>query len=149
MMTNAAHVGGIEFLALASPGRLALGKCRVAAALCINWRLAVEGRAHPAGEVVVGFGSEPEVEAAMARARTEASSQGGLYAVEYSPKRDEVRVEALIEVAARGRVEFSAGAASPEGWFVVHLGSRIECQHEATRLRRVRAGHRAYERRGA
>ena len=45
--------------------------------------LAVEGRAHPADEVVVGFGSGPEVEAAMARARAEVANKGGLCAVEY------------------------------------------------------------------
>ncbi|MSU50397.1 MAG: hypothetical protein EXS37_15150 [Opitutus sp.] len=144
MTATIAHVCGVEFLALASPGRLDVGKCRVAAALGINWALAVEGRPHPAGEVVVGFGSGAEVDAAIDRARTEATT-GGLCAVEFSPRLDEVRVEPLLEVAARGRAHFAAGAADRDGWFPVCLGTRADCLREATRLRRVRAGHRSQE----
>ncbi len=147
MTASMAHVCGVEFLALASPGRLDVGKCRVAAALGINWALAVEGRTHPAGEVVVGFGSEPEVDAALARARAELANRGGLCGVEYSPRRDEVRVEPLLDVAARGREHFAAGAADRDGWSLVFIGTRADCSREATRLRRVRAGHRSLERR--
>lgn len=148
MTSSLAHICGVEFLALGSPARLDVGKCRVLAWLSINWALAVEGRAHPAGEVVVGFGSEAEVDAALARARAEAANKGGLCAVEYSPKCDAVRVEPLLDVAARGREHFAAGAADRDGWFVVWIGPRADCEREATRLRRVRAGHRAHERRG-
>lgn len=149
MSGTADHVCGIEFLALAAPARLTVGKCRAAAWLGINWRLAVGRRAHPAGEVVVGFGCEPEVEAAMARARSEAATEGGLCAVEYSPRRDEVRVELLLDVTARGREQFAVGVADPEGWFVVGIDTRAGCLREATRLRRVRAGHRSQERRAS
>lgn len=147
MTKSVAHVCGIEFLAVGSPARLDVGKCRVAAALVINWRLAVEGRAHPAGEVVVGFGSEPEVEAAMARARGETANNGGLNAVEYSPALNEVRVEPMIAVVARGRELFAAGASDRDGWFPVFIGTRADCSGVATRLRRVRAGRRSQERR--
>lgn len=146
MTSSMAHVCGVEFLALGSPTRLDVGKCRVAAWLGINWALAVEGRGHPADEVVVGWGSEPEVEAAMARARTEAANKGGLCAAEYSPQRDEVRVEPLLDVTSRGREHFAAGAADRDGWFVVSIGTRADCEREATRLRRVRAGRRSHER---
>jgi len=146
MMKSAVELCGVEFLALGSPARLAVEKCRAAAALTINWRLAVEGRTHPAGEVVVGFGSGHEVEAAMRRARSEAESPGGLYAVEYAPPpRDEVRVAPLLDVTARGRTTFAAGAPDRAGWFAVFIGTHGDCQREATRLRRVRAGHRSAE----
>ncbi len=147
MTKSATHFCGIEYLALASPARFDMGKCRVAAALAINWRLAVEGRAHPAGEVVVFFGSEFEVEAAMARTRAEALNEGGPHAVEYSPALDEVRVEPMIAVAERGREHFVAGVADRDGWFPVFIGTRADCSGEATRLRRVRAGRRSLERR--
>jgi hypothetical protein len=143
-MKSAVELCGVEFLALGAPARLAVEKCRAAAALTINWRLAVEGRAHPAGEVVVGFGSVHEVEAAMRRARAEAVSPGGLFAVEYAPPpRDEVRVGPLLDVTERGRAIFAAGAADRAGWFAVFIGEEGDCQREATRLRRVRSGHRS------
>lgn len=145
MTASVRHICGVEFLAFASPARLDVGKIRVAAALGINWALAVEGRAHPAGEVVIGFGSETEVDAAIARARSEAKAKGGLCAVEYSANRDEVRVCELLDVAARGREQFASGSSSPEGWFAVWIGARDDCLREATRLRRIRAGHRSQE----
>jgi hypothetical protein len=147
-MTRLGHVCGVEFLALASPARLNVGRCRVAAAMAINWALAVHGRPHPAGEVVVGFGSDAEVGAAMARARAEAKPHGELCATEYCPQHDTVRVAPLREVAARGLAQFATGANDPEGWFPVAIGPRGDCLREATRLRRVRAGHRSQERRG-
>ncbi len=115
----------------------------MAAALAINWALAVAGRPHPAGEVVVGFGSEAEVAAAIARARAEADNEGGLCAVEYSAARDEVRIGELLDVATRGRAHFAAGLPDPDGWFPVGIGTRADCLRDATRLRRVRAGHRS------
>lgn len=146
MTSRLAHICGVEFLALGSPARLDVGKCRVAAALCINWALAEAGRPHPAGEVVVGFGSEAEVDAAIARARSVMEEKGGLWAVEYSPVRDEVRVGPLIDVVARGRVRLAAGEADPEGWYAVVFGTHTDCSCEATRLRRIRAGHRSQKR---
>lgn len=146
MMASLAHICGVEFLALGSPARLDAGKCQVAAWLGINWALAVERRAHPAGEVVVGFGSEAEVDAALARARAEAANKGGLCAAEYSPRHDEVRVDPLLDVAARGREHFAEGVEDRDGWFVVSIGTRADCEREATRLRRVRAGRRSHER---
>lgn len=143
MTMSLAHVCGVEFLAVGSPARLDVGKCRVAAALCINRALAVEGRAHPSGEVIVGFGSEAEVDAALARVRAEVAHKGGLWTVEYSPRRDEVRVEALVDVVARGRVNLAAGTGDPDGWYSVFIGAKADCAREATTLRQVRAGHRS------
>lgn len=142
MMTRATHYCGVEFLALGSPGKLDASKCRTAAALAINWRLAVEGRVHPAGEVVLGFGSAAEAEAAILRARGEAA--GGICAVMYAPApRDAVLVERLGEISERGRAAFAAGVRASAEPFPVFIGTRTACEIEATRWRRVRAGHRS------
>jgi hypothetical protein len=132
-----------DFVALASPTRLTLSKVQAAAALTINWQLACEGRAHPAEEVLLEYGSSAEVERALERAR--ALPEGGGCIAEYSPQRDEVRVGTLSASLARGRAAFSAGRAEEGGWYVVAVGSRATCEREATRLRRIRAGHRSQD----
>jgi len=144
MTTRCALLPGGEFLALAAPARLELSKGQAAAILGLNWRLAVEGRAHPAQEVILAFGTEAEVDAALARAK--ALPAGGDFAVEYAPPPlDAVRVVLVLEVTARARELVAQGRPDPEGWYVCQIGARAACDREATRLRRIRGGHRSQE----
>lgn len=133
-----------EWLALASPAKLDMSKGQAAAVIGLNWRLAVEGRAHPAGEVILAYGTSAEVDAALARAK--ALPVGGDCAVEYAPPPlDEVRVTTVLAVTEHGRELVARGQPDAQGWFVVFIGDRFSCEGEATRLRRIRAGHRLQE----
>jgi hypothetical protein len=132
-----------DFVALAVPGKLTLMKASLLPAMTINWALACAGGAQGSGEALLAVGSEPEVEAALARTR--ALPSGGECCVEYSPVRDEVRVSLVTEATRRTRELLAAGALDPELWFAVSIGETDFCEREATRLRRIRAGKRAAE----
>lgn len=136
-----------HFAAVGSPSRLEAGKVRLGVWLAINHDAARAGRAQPAGDVLLAIGSEREADAAIAVARS--LPGGGPFAVEFSPVRDAVRVARVADIEARGRDWLGRGAADPEGWYAVALGDEAHCAREATRLRRIRAGHRSQEGRAA
>lgn len=143
-MPEPRHISAVmhaAFAAVASPRRLDAGKVRVGAWLAINHDAARAGKPQPGGDVLLVIGSDRECDAAIALAKL--LPAGGPFGAEYSPVLDAVRVSRLTEIEARGREWLRLGSADTDGWYVVALGAREHCEIEATRLRRIRAGHRS------
>lgn len=137
-----------QFAAVGNPAALSVAKLRLGALLSINADAARNGRGAPGGDVVFAIGSEGEVDAALGVMR--GAGSGGAWAVEYSAREDAARVVRLDEMLARGREAVRDGCQDAFGWYPVEMGSRELCEAEATRLRRVRAGQRSFEKgRGA
>lgn len=138
-------MSGIEnaFAAVGSPRRLDAGKVRVGAWLAVNRAAAREGKPQPGGDVLLALGTEHDADAAIALAKT--LPAGGPFAAEYSPVLDAVHVARVAEIEARGREWLRLGTADPDGWYPIAIGTREQCENEATRLRRIRAGHRTHE----
>lgn len=145
-MSEPQHMSAVlrdAFAAVGSPGGLTVDRARLLAVLSYNQAAASHGRAVPGGEVLLGVGTASEVDAMLALAR--ALPAGGPFAAEYSPTEDAVRVETLANVVARGRDWLQRGVPDPAGWYCIAVGEREQCEQEATRLRRIRAGHRSQE----
>jgi len=133
-----------HFVAVGCPATLRSSSLSLAAYLTLNCAAARRGRSQPAGEILLHVGTELEVEAALDLIRS--GRADGLWCVEYSAKRDQVRTSKLRETIERNREAFSAGDTAADDWYVVDLGERDLCEREATRLRRVRAGYRSQRR---
>lgn len=129
------------FAGVGSPRRLQADRVRLRAWLAINGASARVGRPQPGGDLLLSVGTAREVDAVLAVVRAEAA--GGPFVVEYSAEEDRVRVSTLQEAETQARAVMRRGVVPVGGWYVVHVGEEEDCRREASRLRRVRAGHRS------